>query len=121
LNGVPSTANPFLLKQVLRKEWISTALVVTDYTAVAELIKHGVAEDEADAARVALNSGVDLEMVSRTINKYGEQLVKDKKISMAEIDNAVRNVLRAKFRLVFLSTPLLTPPARSRLCLVPQT
>ena len=105
LNGVPSTANPFLLKQVLRNEWKFDGLVVTDYTAVAELIKHGVAEDEADAARVALNSGVDLEMVSRTFNKNGEQLVKEKKVSMAVIDNAVRNVLRMKFRLGLFENP----------------
>lgn len=105
LNGVPSTANPFLLKQVLRNEWEFDGVVVTDYTAVAELIKHAVAEDEADAARVALNSGVDLEMVSRTFNKYGEQLVKDKKVSMAEIDNAVRNILRVKFRLGLFEHP----------------
>jgi beta-glucosidase len=105
LNGVPSTANPFLLKQILRNEWKFDGLVVTDYTAVTELIKHGVAADEADAARVALNAGVDLEMVSRNINKYGEQLLREKKIPIAEIDNAVRNVLRVKFRLGLFDNP----------------
>lgn len=105
LNGVPSTANPFLLKQVLRDEWKFDGLVVTDYTAVMELINHGVAGDEADAARVALNSGVDMEMVSRTFNKHGEQLLKEKKVSMAMIDGAVRTVLRMKFRLGLFEKP----------------
>jgi beta-glucosidase len=105
LNGVPATANPFLLKHVLRDEWKFDGLVVTDYTAVMELINHGVAADEADAARVALNSGVDMEMVSRFINKHGEQLFKDKKISIAVIDNAVRNVLRIKFRVGLFEKP----------------
>lgn len=105
LNGVPATANPFLLKTILRDEWKFDGLVVTDYTAVMELLNHGVAETEADAAALALNSGVDLEMVSRFINKRGEQLVRDKKLSMAVIDNAVRNVLRVKYRLGLFEKP----------------
>ncbi|MGI9035009.1 MAG: glycoside hydrolase family 3 N-terminal domain-containing protein [Pyrinomonadaceae bacterium] len=105
LNGVPSTANPFLWKTILRNEWKSQALVVTDYTATAELLKHGVALDEADAARLTLNAGVDMEMVSRLINKDGERLLKEGKVSMATIDNAVREVLRAKFRLGLFDKP----------------
>ncbi|MGI8469698.1 MAG: glycoside hydrolase family 3 protein, partial [Pyrinomonadaceae bacterium] len=105
LDGVPSTANPFLWKTILRGEWKSKALVVTDYTATAELLKHGVALDEADAARFTLNAGVDMEMVSRLINKNGERLLKEGKISLAAIDNAVRDVLRAKFRLGLFDKP----------------
>jgi beta-glucosidase len=105
LNGVPSTANPILWKTILEREWNSDALVVTDYTATMELMKHGVAADEADAARLTLNAGVDLEMVSRTINQNGEQLVKDGKVSLAEINNAVRAVLRAKYKLGLFDKP----------------
>ncbi len=105
LNGVPATANPFLLKQVLRNEWKFDGLVVTDYTAVMELMNHGVAGTEADAAALALNSGVDMEMVSRLINKHGAELLAEKKVSMAVIDNAVRNVLRVKFRLGLFDKP----------------
>ena len=105
LNGVPSTANPMLWKTILEREWKSDALVVTDYTATTELIKHGVAADEADAARLTLNAGVDLEMVSRTVNQNGEQLVKDGKVSLAEINNAVRTVLRTKYRLGLFDKP----------------
>jgi beta-glucosidase len=106
LNGVPSTANPFLFKQVLRNEWKFNGLVVTDYTAVMELIKHGVAADESEAAMKALNAGIDMEMVSRLINKHGEQLLKDRRISMATVDEAVRNVLRIKYRLGLFDNPM---------------
>ncbi len=109
LNGVPSTANPFLWKTVLENEWKSDALVVTDYTATMELLKHGVALDEADAARLTLNAGVDIEMVSRFINKHGEQMVQNKKLPTATIDNAVRNVLRTKFRLGLFENPFADP------------
>ncbi len=105
LNGVPSTASAFLWKTVLENEWKSDALVVTDYTATMELMKHGVALDEADAARLTLNAGVDIEMVSRFINKHGEQMVQNKKLSTATVDNAVRNVLRTKFRLGLFDNP----------------
>lgn len=105
INGLPSTANPFLWKTVLENEWKSDALVITDYTATMELMKHGVALDEADAARLTLNAGVDIEMVSRFINKHGEQMVQNKKLSVATIDEAVRNVLRTKFRLGLFDNP----------------
>src|SRR5687767_11426693 len=97
LDGVPATGNPFILKKVLRDEWRFDGLVVSDYTAVMELMMHGLARTEADAAMHGLNAGTDMEMVSRYYNKYGEDLLKQKKVSMTTIDNAVRNVLRVKF------------------------
>lgn len=105
LNGIPSTANPFLWKTLLRGEWKSDALVVTDYTATMELTKHAVAKDAAEAAALTLNAGVDMEMVSRFINQSGEQIVREKKVSMATIDNAVRDVLRIKYRLGIFDKP----------------
>ncbi|MEO8650144.1 MAG: glycoside hydrolase family 3 N-terminal domain-containing protein, partial [Acidobacteriota bacterium] len=105
LDGVPATGNPFVLRDVLRKEWKFDGLVVSDYTAVLELIFHGLAKDEPAAAMYALNAGTNMEMVSRLYNTYGEQLVRDKKVSMAVIDDAVRNVLRVKFRLGLFDGP----------------
>ena len=105
IDGVPATANPFVLKKVLRDEWKFDGLVVSDYTAVMELMFHGLAKDEADAARYALNAGTDMEMVSRFYNKHGEELLKQRKITMATIDNAVRHVLRIKFRLGLFDRP----------------
>lgn len=105
INGVPATANPFLWKTVLRNEWKSQALVVTDYTATKELIAHAIAGDDAEAAAATLNAGVDMEMVSRTINQTGADLVKNKKVTMATIDNAVRNILRIKYKLGLFDKP----------------
>lgn len=105
INGVPATANPFLWKTVLRNEWKSQALIVTDYTATKELIAHGIAGDDAEAAAATLNAGVDMEMVSRTINQTGADLVKNKKVTMATIDNAVRNILRIKYKLGLFDKP----------------
>jgi beta-glucosidase len=105
LNGVPATANEFLLKQILRRQWRFDGIVISDYTAVKELINHGFAADEADAARLALNAGTQIEMVSRLYNKHAEQLLKENKISLVTIDNAVRDVLRAKFRAGLFERP----------------
>ena len=105
LDGIPATAHPFVLKNILRNEWKFDGLVVSDYTAVMELMFHGLARTEADAAMYALNAGTDMEMVSRFYNQHGEELLKQKKISMATIDEAVRHVLRVKFRLGLFDKP----------------
>lgn len=105
LDGIPSTANPFVLKKVLRDEWKFDGLVVSDYTSVMELMFHGLARNESDAAMYAINAGTDMEMVSRLYNKYGEELLKQKKISITTIDNSVRNILRIKFRLGLFDKP----------------
>src|SRR5688572_9344406 len=105
VDGIPATGNPFVLKDVLRKEWNFDGLVVSDYTAVMELIFHGLAKDEPEAAMYGLNAGTDMEMVSRFYNKYGEELIKRKKVTMATIDEAVRRVLRVKYRLGLFDNP----------------
>jgi beta-glucosidase len=98
LDGVPSSANPFTLTKVLRGEWKFDGFVVSDYTAVQELIQHGVAANGSDAARLALNAGVDMEMVSRLYNENGSELLRTGQLSRATIDEAVRRILRIKFR-----------------------
>jgi beta-glucosidase len=105
LNGVPTSANHFTLTEVLRGEWKFDGFVVSDYTSVKELINHGLAADEADAARLALNAGVDMEMVSRLFNQQGAQLLKEGKVSPATIDQAVRRILRIKLRLGLFDDP----------------
>jgi beta-glucosidase len=105
INGVPATANAFTLTKVLRGEWRFDGFVVSDYTSVKELINHGVAANEEEAASAALNAGVDMEMVSRSYNAFGPQLLKQKKLSPATIDEAVRRILRIKFRLGLFDRP----------------
>jgi beta-glucosidase len=105
LNGVPTSANPFTLTQVLRGEWKFDGIVVSDYESVKELMNHGLAANEKEAAEAGLNAGVDMEMVSRLYNKHGADLLKERKFTLARIDEAVRRVLRIKFRLGLFERP----------------
>jgi len=105
LNGVPASANPFTLTKVLRGEWKFDGFVVGDYTAVQELMQHGVAANEAEAAQLELNAGVDMEMVSRLYNKHGAELLRTGQVSQTTIDEAVRRILRIKFRLGLFEHP----------------
>src|SRR5437870_8732059 len=117
LNGVPSSANPFTLTKVLRGEWKFDGFVVSDYTAVQELIQHGLAANEQDAAQLALNAGVDMEMVSRLYNKHGAELLRSGQLSQATIDEAVRRILRIKFRLGLFERPYMDE-SRERLVML---
>jgi len=105
LNGVPTSANPFTLTRVLRDEWRFDGFVVSDYESVKELINHGIAANESEAARAALSAGVDMEMVSRLYGKYAAELIREGRLSQATVDEAVRRVLRIKFRLGLFDKP----------------
>jgi beta-glucosidase len=93
------------LTKVLRDEWKFDGFVVSDYTSVKELINHGIAANEEDAAAAALNAGVDMEMVSRSYNTFGPKLLQEKRLSMATLDEAVRRILRIKLRLGLFDHP----------------
>lgn len=114
LNGVPTSANPFTLTKVLRGEWKFEGFVVSDYTSVKELINHGLAANDKDAAGAALNAGVDMEMVSRLFNQQGPDLLKEGQLSQATIDQAVRRILRIKFRLGLFEHPYTDEARESR-------
>lgn len=105
LNGLPTSANPHTLTAVLRDEWKFDGIVVSDYTSVQELVAHGLAADGKQAAALALTAGVDVEMVSRLFNEHGAALANEGRIPMAAIDEAVRRVLRIKFRLGLFDNP----------------
>jgi len=105
INGIPASANHSTLTKVLRDEWKFDGFVVSDYTSVRELINHGVAANEEQAASLALNAGVDMEMVSRSYSHFGPQLLDQRKLTMATIDEAVRRILRIKYRLGLFDHP----------------
>ncbi len=109
LNGVPATGDPFLLRQVLRGEWKFDGLVVSDYEAVPEMVPHGYAADESGAARLALEAGVDMEMVSTDYYDHLKPLLSSGRVPMKLVDQAVRNVLRLKFRLGLFDEPIPAP------------
>jgi beta-glucosidase len=97
LNGVPASANPFLLSKILRGEWGFNGLVVSDYTAVMELTHHGIALDPATATRKAITAGVDIDMMSHFYDTQLPALIRSGQVPMAVVDEAVRRVLRVKF------------------------
>ena len=105
LNGVPATANPFILRQVLRKEWGFSGLVVSDFNAIAELIPHGVADTKESAGLSAFKSGVDMDMNSKIYLDDLAQLVRSGRVSQSLIDESVRRVLRLKFDLGLFEHP----------------
>lgn len=111
LNDIPATGNAFLVRDILRKEWGFKGFVVSDADSVGNLVTHGFAADKADAAYRALTAGVDIEMtfptngVGRAYVESLSQLVRDRRITTAQLDAAVRRVLEAKFRLGLFENP----------------
>ncbi len=103
--GIPSTSNKWLLTDLLRKSWGFKGFVVTDYTCINELIPHGVAANIKDAAELAINAGVDMDMQGSTYLNSLADLVKEKKVDIKRIDEAVRLVLKAKMDLGMFDDP----------------
>ena len=105
LNDIPATANAMLLKQILRKEWQFDGLIVSDWNSVPEMINHGYASDLKHAAELSVNAGLDFEMQSDGIAQYGEALLAEQRISEAQLDEMVRNILRIKLKLGLWQSP----------------
>jgi len=103
--GIPSSANPWLTNTVLRGEWGFDGLVVSDWTSIAELIPHGIAATRADAGRLALAAGVDMDMVSQIYLDSLPALVQSGRVPIAQVDSAVRRILREKLRLGLFEDP----------------
>ncbi|MGN6541526.1 MAG: beta-glucosidase BglX, partial [Ginsengibacter sp.] len=104
INGLPATGNKWLLTDLLRKHWGFKGLVVTDYTSISEMVNHGMGDDKK-VAELALNAGVDMDMVSEDILKYAAQLVKEGKVSAKTIDDACTRILEAKYKLGLFDDP----------------
>lgn len=104
-DGTPSSGSDFLLKQVLKKEWGFDGFVVSDWASVTEMIAHGYAKDAKEAVMLSVNAGLDMEMVSGSYAKNLKQLLSEGKVSMTDIDNSVRNILRIKLRMGLFENP----------------
>ncbi len=113
LNGVPGTANHYLIDDVMRKQWGFNGFVVSDYTAIMELMHHGIALDPATAAEKAFNAGVDVDMMSHLYDAELPGLIRSGRISMAQVDESVRRVLRVKFALGLFDHPYPAGPVVS--------
>ena len=104
-DGVPSTGNVFLVKDVLRGEWGFDGLVVTDWNSMGEMINHGFGVDRKDVARKSLEAGVDMDMMTYGYLSHLEELVRSGAVKEADIDEAVRNILRVKILLGLFENP----------------
>ena len=105
LNAIPTSANPFTVKEILRKEWGFRGVVDSDWTSIAELIPHGIANDPAAASRKAFLAGVEMDMVSSFYHDNLANLVRSGQVPQSDVDEAVRDVLRLKFALGLFDHP----------------
>jgi len=115
LNGVPTSANEFILKRILRDEWGFEGFVISDWASVPQLVDQGYAYDEKDAAAKGIIAGVDMEMATTTYFENIKSLLDEKKITMEQIDNAVRNVLRVKYKMGLFENPYVDPAAEKKI------
>ena len=105
IDGIPSTANKMLQRDMLKGEWGWDGFMVSDWGSIGEMMAHGYAKNKKHAAEIALNAGSDMDMESYAYEEHLENLLKENKISIAQIDDAVKRVLRVKFRLGLFDDP----------------
>ncbi len=105
LNGIPCTGNSYLFKNILRDRWDFKGMVVTDYTAIAEMIAHGYASDLKEASALSLNAGIDMDMISEGFVTHLKELVEEGKVTESQIDVAVARILEMKFLLGLFDDP----------------
>ncbi len=105
LNGVPATGSSFLQRKLLKGDWTFKGIVVSDWGSIGEMVNHGYATDLKDAALIAMRAGSDIDMESRAYSAHLSQLIKEKKVDTALINDAVKRVLYKKFELGLFDDP----------------
>lgn len=113
INGVPSSGNKYLNRTILRDEWKFDGMLVSDWGSIDQLIIHGVCVNQKDAAEKAVDAGVDMDMMGLVYINHIKSLIEDGKLSEKMIDDAVRNILRIKFRLGLFENPYTKPDSTS--------
>ncbi|WP_277479785.1 beta-glucosidase BglX [Catalinimonas alkaloidigena] len=103
--GVPASGSEFLLSDILRDEWNFEGFVVSDYTSINEMVAHGVVADLKDAGQMAITAGVDMDMQGAVYYEYLPDLVKEGKVDVATVNQSVRRILEAKYRLGLFDNP----------------
>ena len=105
ISGVPGSANPYIMTEILKKRWKHDGFIVSDWGAVEQLKNQGLATTKKDAARYAFNAGLEMDMMSHAYDRHLKELVEEGKVTMAQVDESVRRVLRVKFRLGLFERP----------------
>ncbi|HKC15701.1 MAG TPA: beta-glucosidase BglX [Steroidobacteraceae bacterium] len=105
LNGIPASANAYLVNDILKGRWNFQGFVVSDWGSIGEMVTHGFVADNREAAQAAINAGNDMDMESDAYGPHLAQLVTDGRVPLARVDDAVRRILRMKFRLGLFDDP----------------
>lgn len=105
ISGVPGSANPYIMTEILKKRWKHDGFIVSDWGAVEQLKNQGLVATKKDAARYAFNAGLEMDMMSHAYDRHLKELVEEGKVTMAQVDESVRRVLRVKFRLGLFERP----------------
>ena len=105
ISGVPGSANPYIMTEILKKRWKHDGFIVSDWGAVEQLKNQGLAATKKDVARYAFNAGLEMDMMSHAYDRHLKELVEEGKVTMAQVDESVRRVLRVKFRLGLFERP----------------
>lgn len=126
LNGIPASGNHFLFQEVLKEKWNFDGFVVSDWASITEMITHGFAADDKEAALKAMYAGVDMEMATKAYENHLEELLNEEKLDEDQLNEAVRRILRTKFRLGLFerpfadSTQIIQTPPQQHLILAQQ-
>ena len=121
ISGVPASANRYILTEILKEKWGHDGFVVSDWDAIRQLKNQGMAKDGKEAALLAFNAGIEMDMVDDLYLKHIPELLDEKKISMSQVDEAVRRVLRVKFRLGLFERPYTEEVTESERYLLPES
>ena len=121
ISGIPASANHYILTEVLKEKWGHDGFVVSDWDAVRQLVNQGMAKDAKQATELAFNAGIEMDMVDDLYLKYIPELLEEGKVSMTQIDEAVRRVLRVKFRLGLFDRPYTEERPESERYLLPES
>lgn len=119
LNGIPATANYHTMTEILKEKWGFDGLIVSDWEGVIQLVTQGFAADAKDAARLSINAGLDLNMIDGAFRAHLAELIAENKVQLSRLDDAVKRILRVKFRLGLFERPYVKDIPESKRVLLP--
>jgi beta-glucosidase len=107
LDGIPATGSKYLMTKILREEWGFKGFVVTDFTSMNEMVNHGIVKDEKEAGELALNAGIDMDMMGSIYSRFIKKSLEEGKITEKQINESVRRILNLKYDLGLFKDPYL--------------
>ena len=121
ISGIPASADHYILTEVLKERWKHDGFVVSDWGAVEQLVIQGMAENKKEATMLAFNAGIEMDMADKLYQKYLPELLEEGKVNLKQVDEAVRRILRVKFRLGLFENPYVEEKPESEIYLLPQS